>query len=184
MSDRKHPNVVNLRDVQPMVREMGERFGFTARWLGPQAGAQALGCAWYEQAPGRTAFPRHFHTTNEEALFVLEGQGEVTIGDRVVPVEAGDFVSFPVGPEHAHSTKNAGSGPLRYLCFSTAKTVDVVGYPDSGKLMARALPPGARFGDTPWLGGIFKQDSSVGYYDGEDLEATDAPAPAAPEESE
>jgi uncharacterized cupin superfamily protein len=37
---------------------------------------------------------------------VLRGKGIARIGDTRVPVREGDWISFPVGPEHPHQMIN------------------------------------------------------------------------------
>lgn len=160
----------NLSEIEPLGREKGSRFGFSAKRLAAEAGAKGIGCTWYEQQPGRTAFPHHFHCNNEEGLFVLEGRGTVYIGEDKVDVGPGDYVALPVGPEHAHHVENTGDEPLRYLCLSTQHPVEVVGYPDSGKVGALAMAPTASWPDPGWVRGFFKQDSQVDYYEGEETE--------------
>jgi uncharacterized cupin superfamily protein len=170
MTDRRHPNLVNLDEVDGRTLEKGTRFGCTMKSLGRTTGAQGIGCSWYEQAPGRTAFPRHYHTANEESLYVLEGAGTVRIGEKSIELRAGDYVTFKVGPEHAHQITNTGDAPLRYLCFSTLISPEIVSYPDSNKVGAMAMAPGTTLGDPPWIRGIFSADQQVDYYDGEDTD--------------
>src|SRR5215471_16938342 len=138
--ERRHPQVINLIEASPRSISGGSRFGATAKNLSGPTGARGIGCSWYEVPPGRSAFPRHFHCANEESMFVLEGEGTVRIGDATVPLRANDYVTFPVGPEHAHVVTNTGGAPLRYLSFSTLATAEVVGYPDSKKIGAMAGP--------------------------------------------
>ena len=89
------------------------------------------------------------------------------LGDERVPVRAGSFIAMPPGPAHAHRLYNSSSAPLRYLCVSTMITPEVVVYPDSDKvgLMVGSAPGGDPARRT--LAGVYKQDSGVGYYDGE-----------------
>lgn len=109
------------------------------RRLGAAAGAQMLGGNLTEVAPGCVSFPFHYHCATEEALYVIRGSGEARIGEQRVPVREGDWVSFPVGPDHAHQMINTGAEPLVYLCLSaSAQKVDVVGYPDSKKVAGTA----------------------------------------------
>jgi uncharacterized cupin superfamily protein len=135
-SSRRHPNVVHLDEVKASGFGKGSKFGHTSKRLSNASGGKSLGCSWYEVPPGKTAFPAHFHCAMEEAIFVLEGQGTVRIGSDRVPVKAGDYLAFPTGPEHAHRLDNTGTVPLRYLCFSgfSPGQVEVIGYPDSGKM--------------------------------------------------
>jgi uncharacterized cupin superfamily protein len=167
MSDeRRHANVINIDEVEPLEREHGTRFGLKGRQLTAATGAADIGCTHYEIPPGRTAFPAHYHCGAEEAIYVLDGAGTLRIGDAEVAVRAGDFLSFPIGPESSHQLINTGDAPLRYLCMSTKVTSEVVGYPDSNKIAALAAPAGAAWGDN-WVAKWFPGDADVGYYDGE-----------------
>lgn len=170
MSTRRHPQVVNLEEVEARSSSKGTRFGYSTKALGAATGSQGIGCSYFEQPPGRAAFPRHWHGANEEAMFVLEGEATVQIGDRKIAVRAGDWVTFLVGPDGAHQVVNTGTTPLRYLALSTLKTPEVVGYPDSGKLGASTAPSidAARAGQ-PWLRHLGRQKDMVDYYDGEDV---------------
>jgi len=169
--ERRHPNVVNLSELDGRSNRTGSRFGSVAKNLSGQTGARGIGCTWYEVAPGRSAFPRHFHCANEESMFVLEGEGTVRIGDATAPLRANDYVTFPTGPEHAHIVTNTGSAPLRYLSFSTLASAEVVGYPDSKKVGAMAGPSyqAAMKGQT-WVRHLSFESASAGYFDGEEIE--------------
>jgi uncharacterized cupin superfamily protein len=127
------------------------------------AGGQKLGCSLYEQPPGKRAFQYHFHTANEEAVYVLEGEGTLRIGAREVPLRAGDYVALPVGEETAHQVINTSGSTLRYLCISTMLEPEIVKYPDTNKIGIMAgLPPAPALRAILRLGG-----EPVDYWDGE-----------------
>jgi uncharacterized cupin superfamily protein len=171
---QKREGVVNLDEIEPRAGERGTKFGFRARRLGPAAGSKSLGCSWYEVPPGRSAFPHHFHCANEEAVFILSGSGEARIGHRREAVRAGDYIAFPIGPDHAHSLRNTGAEPLRYLAVSTMAPTDVIGYPDSKKIAAvgaRDLAQGIMSSPDVWLRLLVKEQENADYYDGEDTGA-------------
>jgi uncharacterized cupin superfamily protein len=170
---RRHPNVVNLDEVSSNEESHGG-FGHKRRRLGAEAGGKALGCGWFEIPPGKTAFPHHFHSAFEEALYVLEGAGEVRVGGERVAIRAGDYAAFPAGPERAHAVTNTGTGPLRYLALSspaTPATLDIVVYPDSKKVaFASGVDPVKGFRGGTWVMKLIKEDQpALGYYDGEPL---------------
>jgi uncharacterized cupin superfamily protein len=172
-STRRHPHVVNVDEIAPDTQAQG-LFAFKRRRLGPEAGGRAVGCTYFELAPGHTAFPYHFHSALEEAIFVLEGSASARIGKDRVEVREGDYVTFPAGPEHAHALTNTGASVLRYLCVSgsaTATTMDIVGYPDSKKFaFASGVDPVKGFRAGAWVMKIVKEDSApVGYFDDEPL---------------
>ena len=167
--ESRHPHVANLDEIEPRDTVHGRRFASARKQLGAATGARGIGCSWYEVPSGRTAFPRHFHCANEEALFVLEGEGTLRLGDETLELRPGDYATIPVGPAHAHTLVNRGTSPLRYLCFSTMLPTDLVGYPDSNKVLATAAPPASDGGSKePWLRMLMRDASSVGFYDGED----------------
>ena len=163
MSERRHPNLINVDEIEPMQQERG-KFACTARRLADHTGAAQVGCSYYEVPPGKTAFPAHYHCSTEEAIFVIEGAGELRIGEQRVAVRPGDFVTLPVGPDHAHQLFNAGDEMVRYLCMSSMQAADVVGYPDSGKIGAIGGPPSGE----PWIARWFRAGDNVDYFDGEE----------------
>ncbi len=138
----RHPNVTNADEIEwEAGMEHGTRFGSKTKHLATLSGGRSLGCSLYEVPPGKRAFPMHAHLANEEAIYILEGEGTMRIGEREVPVRAGDYVAFPTGAEHAHQLVNTSSAPVRYLCMSTMRGPEVALYPDSGKVGVRALQP-------------------------------------------
>ncbi len=159
---RRHPNVVHHDEVPTMPMEKGKH-RLKMRRLGSAAGSQTLGGTLTELAPGAVSFPFHYHCATEEAIYVVSGTGTARIGDARVQVRAGDWIAYPVGPEHAHQMINDGTEPLIYLCVSSnSAKVDVVGYPDSRKVAASA----GTF-DKPIHRWISRQGESLDYWDGE-----------------
>jgi len=116
-----------------------------------------------EVPPGAVSYPFHFHCANEEAIYVVSGRGIVRIGEARVPVRAGDWIAFPVGPDHAHQMINDGTEALVYLAVGTEHKCDVLGYPDSNKISAMG---GASWED-PWIRQIVRRSESLDYWDGE-----------------
>ena|SRR5665213_1185371 len=60
-------------------------------------GAKKLGYNINKVPPGKRAFPFHSHRVNEEMFFVVEGDGEVRIGDKTYAIKKGDFIACPPG---------------------------------------------------------------------------------------
>jgi len=134
-------------------------FAFTRKRLGAAAGSEKLGTSWFELQPGKKAFPFHYHLANEEAVFVLEGEGVLRLGDEEHNLRAGDYLAFPPGPP-GHQILNRSNAPLRYLALSTMIEPEVAVYPDSKKIgvLSRAQN----------LASVHKQDAAVDYYEGEE----------------
>jgi uncharacterized cupin superfamily protein len=123
----------------------GEKFSAKIGAIGLKIGAQKLGYNVTVVPPGKRAFPRHSHRSNEEMFFILEGSGELRVGDEIFPLRAGDVIACPPGgPETAHQIANTSTGELKYLSVSTMISPEIAEYPDSGKIGAyHYLPPDA-----------------------------------------
>ncbi len=156
--------VVNIADVPLMDRGNGKNF--VAKWgrAGPLVGLTGLGCAVHVVPPGKRAFPFHRHHVADELFFVVSGTGEYRFGDEKFPVRAGDIVGAPAGAK-AHQLINTGKEDLRYLGISTIGGVDVVDYPDSGKVGIGAGIKNADFKTATYVGMGRLQPAE--YFDGE-----------------
>jgi len=135
--------------------------------LGAADGGEQLGTSLYELPPGGASFPYHYHTGNEEALYVLAGTGTLRLDGDEHALEPGDYVALPADADGAHRMHNDGEEPLRYLLVSTMNEPDVMVYPDSEKVgvMAGRAPGGDRDGTD--LNEYFRRADAVGYWDGE-----------------
>jgi uncharacterized cupin superfamily protein len=124
-------------------------------------GGDKLSCGLWELPPGKRSFPMHLHHATEEAMYVLSGEAKVRTPDGETPIGPGDFVSFPTGGP-AHQLINDGAEPLIYVAMSAPFGVDVVEYPDSGKVACSAGSGAAR------KRFIFRGNEQAGYWDGEE----------------
>ncbi len=138
--------VINVRDVPLQAHTHGARFAAETGEVGEALGLSVLGCMLHVVPPGKVAFPFHRHHARDEMFVVLSGMGEYRIGERRIRVGAGDCLGAPSGGE-AHQIINTGSEALRYLGFSNNPPADVIEYPDSGKIAARAGATGIDFKD-------------------------------------
>jgi uncharacterized cupin superfamily protein len=129
--------IVNVADVPLMDNGNGKSFQAKVGRAGPILGLSAIGCTVTVLPPGKRAYPFHRHHVGSELFYILSGSGEVRLDDEAKPVRAGDLIGNPPGAE-AHQIVNTGTGELRYLAFSDIGSVDVIEYPDSGKIAAAA----------------------------------------------
>lgn len=174
-----HP-IINLAELDefrivghngPAIGATRPNDGYDARIgaIGTKIGAQKLGYNLTVLPPGKRAFPRHSHRVNEEMFFILEGEGEVRIGDARYPVKRGDVIACPPGgPETAHQIANtAKAGELKFLAVSTKLSPEIAEYPDSGKLGVYAeFAPGAD-GKPQGMRFLTKSGTSLDYWEGE-----------------
>jgi uncharacterized cupin superfamily protein len=168
--------IMNIADIelQPLpaafapTGKAAERFGMLMGAIAPRIGAQKLGYNLTAIPPGKRAFPFHNHRVNEEMFFILEGTGEVRIGDACHPIRAGDIIACPPGgADTAHQIINTGTGQLKFLAVSTAIYPEVAEYPDSGKFAVRAENPMGADGKQHGLRFVGRADASIDYWDGE-----------------
>lgn len=144
-----------------------ERFASRSGQVGGRIGARLLGYNITAVPPGRRAFPLHNHHANEEMFFILEGSGELRVGEERHSLRTGDFIANPPGgPEVAHQIINTGDVELRYLAVSTMITPEVVEYPDSGKLAMISRQPRTD-GPLRLLRHVTREGDAVDYWDGE-----------------
>jgi quercetin dioxygenase-like cupin family protein len=64
-------------------------------------------------ARGEPGLAAHLHRQSDEALYVLEGNVRVRLGDETLQAGAGTFIFIPRGTVHAFA--NAGDAPARLL---------------------------------------------------------------------
>ena len=165
--------VVERVDVTPInTRELDwerpedERASWKRKRLATAAGGERIGCSLYLLPPGERSWPYHYHTNNEEAMYVLSGSGTLRLDGETRSVSADDYVSFPADESGAHRVINDGDEPLRYLLISTMSEPDVTVYPDSEKFgVYVGAPPGSD--DKRVLDGYYRIDDDVDYWDGE-----------------
>ena len=168
--------IINISEVELRPRpaafaatgEAAQRFDARMGFVASLIGAQKLGYNITAVPPGKRAFPFHNHRVNEEMFFILEGSGEVRIGEAVYPVKAGDIIACPPGgKETAHQFINTGATEMKFLAVSTRLSPEIAEYPDSGKFGILAEFP-SDAGDAPQMFRFVSRESqSIDYWEGE-----------------
>ena len=143
------------------------KFSVDRKPLGANAADCNLGCSQYRLEPGKTAFPLHHHSANDEAIYVLEGELSLRLGTIVHVMKKGDYAALPACSGTGHQVSNRSDHPVEFLCFSTMEKTDVVFYPDSGKIAINAgvAPGGTTEG---WHRQQVIDPKPADYWDGED----------------
>jgi mannose-6-phosphate isomerase-like protein (cupin superfamily) len=89
---------------------IGARFSFP---IYAATGAAASAVVYFEVAPGKR-LGRHTDSS-EEVLYIVEGEGEATVGEERALVSAGSLAVVPALVPH--DIRNTGSIPLRVVGF-------------------------------------------------------------------
>ena len=120
--------------------------------------------------PGKRAFPFHSHRINEEMFFVLEGAGEIRMGDQTHAIRQGDFIACPAGgPDTAHQIINTSTtAELKFLAVSTMQSPEIAEYPDSAKFGVIARHPVGKYGKPEVVQFIGRMDMAMDYWEGKD----------------
>ena len=87
-------------------------------------GAESGGAYFAMEAivPAGGGPPPHIHRNEDETFYVLEGELEFLLGDRVVTGTAGDFVNVPRGT--VHRFHNAGTEQARLILTFTPAGIE------------------------------------------------------------
>lgn len=137
---------------------------FRRKQLGEAADGDDIGCSLYELPPGGRSWPYHYHTANEEAMYVLSGTGTLRLDGETYPLEAGEYATFPADDSGGHRVVNDSDEPLRYLVMSTMIDPDVTVYPESDRFgVFVGSPPGGR--EARSLEGFYDRESTVEYWE-------------------
>jgi len=157
--------IVNLADLPLSDNGNGKSFQAKVGRAAPLLGLKSIGCTLIVVPSGKRAYPHHRHHVGSELFYILSGSGSVRLDGETKPIRAGDLIGNPPGAE-AHQIVNTGTQELRYLAFSDVNEVDVIEYPDSGKIAAAA---GIKNGDFR-KATIAKMGhlTPAGYFDGEE----------------
>ena len=84
-------------------------------WDEKLAGDGAAYIGYFEADAGMSV-PKHQHDSSSEYLYILDGEGELYVGDEATTVQAGDAIQIPRGVEHSFV---AGAETVKAIQFYT-----------------------------------------------------------------
>jgi uncharacterized cupin superfamily protein len=100
------------------------------RPLGEALGLSKVGVNLTTLMPGKESSMRHWHTREDELVFVLEGEVVLRSDEGEQVLTAGTCAGFPAGTRNGHQLVNKSSRPARYLEISNRDPEDSAEYPD------------------------------------------------------
>ena len=113
------------------------------RRLGDALGLNRLGINRTTLPPGKESSMRHWHTHEDEFVFVLEGEVVLRTQAGEQLLTAGMCAGFPAGTEDGHQLINRSKADAVYLEISNRDTADRAHYTDPDVDLAWS-PPHAR----------------------------------------
>jgi uncharacterized cupin superfamily protein len=158
--------IVNLGEISLDWLKRGSRFEVGLADIDRTLALSGIGATLHVVPAGKTAWPYHRHHGNDELFLVLEGSGELRIGERRLPIRVGDCIGAPAGGE-AHQIVNSSVAELRYMAFANRARADVVEYPDSGRIAIDIAHGHDK--EPPSVFSAAGRLAPLGYWEGEDL---------------
>ena len=123
------------------------------RALGNALGLTKIGVNLTTLMPGKESSMRHFHTHEDELVYVLEGEVVLRTDEGEQTLRAGACAGFPAGTRNAHQLVNRSAEPARYLEISNRDGNDGAEYPDVDLAYAKSAegqPVFSRKDGTPY----------------------------------
>ncbi len=111
----------------PITKTQTRRFN---RRLGDHAGLTKYGVVLTRIAPGGQSSHRHAHSTQDEFVWVLEGETVLRTDAGEQVLTAGMCAGFPAGTGDAHQFLNRSDKDVLLLVVGDRSDGDVVTYPD------------------------------------------------------
>lgn len=104
--------------------------GRLKRRLGPLLGLTDYGVNLTTLMPGAASAMRHYHSANDEFVYILDGEVTLVTDAGKQLLTTGMCAGFPKGKTDGHHLINEGTRPVQVLEVGTNFEPDIVGYPD------------------------------------------------------
>ena len=85
--------------------------------------------------PGSKSSVKHWHTEEDEMVYMLSGTALLHEGDTVTPMQPGDAATFKAGAPAGHCIENGSDTDASYLVIGTRSSKEVVTYPDDDRML-------------------------------------------------
>ena len=112
---------------EPYRSRMGDR---AKRRLGDACGLTRFGVNLVTLGPGGQSALRHWHTIEDEFVYVLSGEVVLISDEGEQILRAGNCAGYPAGKRNAHHFVNRSSASAQYLEVGSRIEGDNAFYPD------------------------------------------------------
>ncbi len=136
------PRITPDRFVAEQSLGEGSREPDRSLWISEAGGLTQFGAFIEVLQPGSRSSIKHWHSAEDELVYVLDGEITLVEGDAVSRLGPGDAATFKAGVALGHCLENRSAAPTRCLVVGTRAAVDRITYPDHDRvcLRDRALP--------------------------------------------
>jgi uncharacterized cupin superfamily protein len=118
--------------------------GRARRRLGDACGLKQFGVNLTTLQPGTHSALRHWHTLEDEFIYVVSGELVLVTDGGEQLLRPGQCAGFPAGVRDGHCLVNRSSAPAQYLEVGSRVPGDTAGYPDDDLALV-VTPEGERF---------------------------------------
>ncbi|MEJ1992512.1 MAG: cupin domain-containing protein [Maritimibacter sp.] len=94
--------------------------------------------------PGSRSSLKHWHDSEDEMVYMLDGVAYVTEGDAGYDLHPGEAATFKAGVPAGHCLENRTDSPIRYLVIGTRSNSGSATYPDHDRHLSFTRAPGSR----------------------------------------
>lgn len=113
--------------------------GRIKRRLGDALGLSDFGVNLVELPPGASSALRHWHSAEDEFVYVLSGVLTLVTDASEQQLPAGTCAGFPKNVGDGHCLRNDGQSPAAYLEVGSRNPADRVVYPDVDMVVERRV---------------------------------------------
>ena len=104
--------------------------GRSKRALAAAGGLSQFGVNLTTLPPGQATAQRHWHTGEDEFVYVLEGEAVLIDDAGETPMGPGEAAAFPAGDNNGHHLVNRSDAPVLLLEVGARAARDAAHYPD------------------------------------------------------
>ena len=121
------PAVSGSTYPEPWGSAMGRR---TFQGLGDAGGLTQFGVVLVTVYPGDTSSLRHWHSAEDEFVWVIDGEITLVQDAGETALRGGAAAAFRAGQPDGHCLKNRSAAPARYIVVGGRAPDDVCAYSD------------------------------------------------------
>lgn len=137
-------------DLASAPQEEADNGGVTL-FLSTAGGLTQFGAYLDRLMPGAWSSRRHWHSAEDEFLYLLSGTATLHDGNGMQDIFPGDAICWRHGDPNAHHLTNLGDVPATYLIVGSRAACDICTYPDEGERLINT--------ETHWQ--ILRDDGTV-----------------------
>ena len=141
------PEICRTGYPEPYNRDVAKRH---YRRVGAAAGLKELGVNLCRLEPGAWSSQRHWHSSEDEFVWMLEGEAVLVTNDGETVMRPGDCAAFPAGDPDAHHLINRSDRDALFLVVGADKPADTCHYPDVDLHLPRSDGGFTRKDGTPY----------------------------------